>query len=277
MNMWKYYNHAIIPTTPPHGMPDISSVENGDIWRKVKGKSFLARWTTDFDCGYETKWWYCIKDAPLELDKLKSKQRYEIKRGIANLDVEIISPLNYKQEIYEINKLCYDDYPKQYRPKTNDEKFNKQMEDWSKNAIVFAAFNNKTKEMFGYSVCFYREEYISLAIQKVPHQYQSYGTNAALIYYICEEFFNNPLYSIKYISDGARNIRHQTNFQDYLIKYFGFRKAYCKLHIIYRPSIRIILKILYPFRKFFSYFKSNKLIYELSCMLKQEEIARSFK
>lgn len=29
-----------------------------------------------------------------------------------------------------------------------------------------------------------------------------------------------------YINDGARSIRHETAFQDYLEKYFGFRKAY---------------------------------------------------
>ena len=31
-----------------------------------------------------------------------------------------------------------------------------------------------------------------------------------------------------YLCDGQRNIRHQTNFQEFLVKYFGFRYAYTR-------------------------------------------------
>lgn len=30
---WQYYNHAAIPTSAPHEIPDISSIENGSIWK----------------------------------------------------------------------------------------------------------------------------------------------------------------------------------------------------------------------------------------------------
>ena len=30
---WKYYNHATIPTTAPHEIPDLRAVENGDVWK----------------------------------------------------------------------------------------------------------------------------------------------------------------------------------------------------------------------------------------------------
>ena len=30
---WKYYNHAAIPTTAPHEMPDLRAVEKGDVWK----------------------------------------------------------------------------------------------------------------------------------------------------------------------------------------------------------------------------------------------------
>ncbi len=60
---------------------------------------------------------------------------------------------------------------------------------------------------------------------------------------------NDSLNKGFYINDGARSIRHETAFQDYLEKYFGFRKAYCKLHIAYRFPVNIAVKLLYPFRK----------------------------
>ena len=36
---WKYYNHAAIPTTAPHEMPDLRAVEKGDVWKIGGGYS----------------------------------------------------------------------------------------------------------------------------------------------------------------------------------------------------------------------------------------------
>lgn len=30
---WKYYNHALIPKTAPHEMPDTSPLTNGSVWQ----------------------------------------------------------------------------------------------------------------------------------------------------------------------------------------------------------------------------------------------------
>ena len=52
-----------------------------------------------------------------------------------------------------------------------------------------------------------------------------------------------------YISDGSRAVLHETKFQDYLIKYFGFRKVYCKLHLKYKPGIKAVINVLSIFKK----------------------------
>lgn len=52
---WKYYNHAMIPTTAPHKEVDTTPVKDGSIF-EIKEKPILARWTSDWDCGYETNW-----------------------------------------------------------------------------------------------------------------------------------------------------------------------------------------------------------------------------
>ena len=33
INGWYYYNHAAIPTTAPHEIPDISPIADGSIWK----------------------------------------------------------------------------------------------------------------------------------------------------------------------------------------------------------------------------------------------------
>ena len=85
---WKYYNHAYIPAGAPHEEPDMKLLKDGSIWKLTKNKAMLARWTTNFDCGYETEWWYCIKDTPFEPEKLSSKRRYEITKAERNFEVK---------------------------------------------------------------------------------------------------------------------------------------------------------------------------------------------
>ena len=80
INGWEYYNHAAVPTVAPHEEPNLQPVEDNSIWKIDGGMPLLARWTTDFDCGSETNWWYVIKDTPFDINALKSKRRYEIKR-----------------------------------------------------------------------------------------------------------------------------------------------------------------------------------------------------
>lgn len=30
---WRYYNHAMVPTTAPHETPDMRPIESGAIWK----------------------------------------------------------------------------------------------------------------------------------------------------------------------------------------------------------------------------------------------------
>ena len=99
--------------------------------------------------------------------------------------------------------------------------------------------------------------------------------NAAIVYRILEDH-ESFLKTGGYICDGARNIRHETAFQDYLEKYFEFRKAYCRMHVIYKPSIKKVITILYPFRKLLLKFESIKAISTVNSLMKMEEINRTF-
>ena len=99
LEQWFYYNHAALPQTPPHIEPDTTCIETGEIWKIPGGSPLLARWTTDFDCGYETNWWYVIKESPFDISTLKAKRRYEINKGIKNFRVVEINPFEYKEDL----------------------------------------------------------------------------------------------------------------------------------------------------------------------------------
>ena len=119
---WRYYNHAALPSTAPHEAPDPTPINDGSIW-KLDGAPLLARWTTEFDCGYETNWWYVIKDTPFDLSMLKAKRRYEITRGNKNFYVKEINPRECAEDIFRVSVAAYAEYPKSYRPNLVHDEF----------------------------------------------------------------------------------------------------------------------------------------------------------
>lgn len=168
------------------------------------------------------------------------------------------------------------DYPKKYRPRNLDSELFIKWITQNENLDVWVGLHSETKELCGFAICEKHEEYISLVNVKIPSRWLSTEINAVMAYRIVEHYINNRGY--KYICDGERNIRHETKYQDFLIRVLGFRRAYCKLNVVYRPSMNWIVKALLPFRKVIERVSFlHPFVYNVVCVLKQEEIARSFR
>lgn len=141
------------------------------------GTPLLARWTTEFDCGDETTWWYVIKDRPFDIMALKSKRRYEINKGI--------NPARYAEEMYSIQVAAYSAYPEKYRPKVDKIGFTDGLANWGK-YVVFGAFYRETNERVGYA--YFEQEsdnYIDFKVLKTNPEYEKYSINAALVEKYC--------------------------------------------------------------------------------------------
>ena len=115
------------------------------------------------------------------------------------------------------------------------------------------------------------EGHLSFNVLRASPCYEKFGVNAAIVAGILENY-NEKLSTGFYINDGERSIRHETAFQDYLEKYFGFRKAYCQLHIKYRFPVGILVGLLYPFRMRIP--KESKWGSLICALLEQEKIRR---
>ena len=204
---------------------------------------------------------------------MKAKRRYEINKGNKHFRVQTINPKNYKTEIYEIQLAAYSEYPKKYRPNVDYKSLVEEIDNWTFYK-VYGAFHLESNKMLGYAVLSRKGDYIYYAVHKVVPQYESLSINAASVNKILVDH-NDFLASGGYICDGARNILHETGFQDYLEKYFGFRKAYCILHIQYRLLIKITVKLIFPFRKYLYKVDRNSLVHKINAILKMEEIVRS--
>lgn len=277
MQGWKYYNHAIVPTCAPHEAPNISYLEDDTIWTALQskeGRIFFAQWSTEFDCKHETGWWYVIKDTPFDIATLKAKRRYEITKGMKNFDVRRIDCADYKEEMLSVAIAAFNAYPKKYRPHIVKEEFFDSISGWNtENDYVYAAFHKTEEKMCSYAYLHEEGRYIAFHVLKSIPAFEKQGVNAAMVNYIlCDK--EEKLAKGKYICDGQRNVNHETCFPDYLEKYFGFRKAYARLNIKYRPGFDILINILFPIRKILRKFDKNRYFHMANAVLKLEEINR---
>ncbi|HPJ01295.1 MAG TPA: hypothetical protein PKU80_00445 [Candidatus Limiplasma sp.] len=274
---WTYYNHALIPTTAPHEAVDEEALKQKGFWKSAGGHPFLARWTSNYDCPGPTEWWYVIKDQPFDFMDVGSNYRQKIRRGLKDFDIRIIEPTEYPEAMYTVEAEALAVYPAKYRPKLNHDQFVSSLKDRHKyNCITFAAFEKETDELAGYMCIIDHTSYISLYALKTRPSMEKKQLNAALVYGMLEHF-NNDIAQGIYIVDGERSVLHETQFQDYLEKYFGFRKAYCRLHIRYRGGIRLIIACLYPIRGLLRALNEVKFICQINSVLKMEDIIRKQK
>lgn len=272
MEGWKYYNHAMIPATAPHEAVNTDCIKDGSIWKQNR-KALLARWTTDFDCGYETNWWYVIKDTPFDISNIKAKRRYEINKGNKYFNVcQIENPVEYAHQLCDVQIDAFSAYPEKYRPIVNREQFVSGVNSWNaENCYIYGAFSVQDNRLCGYAYLTEEDKCLNFTVLKTCPSSEKYAINAALVNKILEDN-KEKLNSGGYICDGARSVVHETAFQDYLMKYFGFRKAFCKLHIDYNPRFKWIILLLYRFRWLFAKLDSFGLIHQMNGVFAMQEI-----
>ncbi len=267
---WRYYNHAVIPTIAPHEIVDETILYNGDIWKGWKSKHpIMVRWTTDFDCGYKTNFWYVIKDDLFDLTALKAKRRYEINKGKRYFHVKRVEGTKYLNEIFQVRKDFFCDnnlQPEEY------EEFLKKTAGWEK-YIFYIAVSVETDEVCGYARVEDCNSYFDFMNLTVKPKCERFGINAAIVAGILDDL-NRYIEKGKYLCDGSRNILHQTQFQDYLEKYFGFRKAYCRLHILYPWWAKIFISILRPFNKAIQKKCCRGIMSKIAAILAMDEMTK---
>lgn len=135
-------------------------------------------------------------------------------------------------------------------------------------------FFRGTGELCGYSIINEHTDWAGFSVQKMKPAFEKYQINVTLVYGILERY-NSKLGCNFYICDGERNILHETAFQEYLKKYFEFRKAFCKLNLVYRKPIGVAVAVLMPFRKVLNRFDSIPLIHKVNGVLQMEAFVKN--
>ena len=277
VDKWKFYNGAIISDNEPRN-PVVKSVDCRTLFSRFKSAYFI-KYISKFDLPKETEWWYCIKDDAFKLDNLKSKRKNIVKKGKDNFLTKEIDPQLYIEDFYEI--MCKSILEYNHKVQIDIKEVERKCAYLSKNQnckIIGAFFRECPSKLVGYLWLSRNGKCINLVEQHVIPEYEKLQINAALVLFACE-ILNNDLEKGYYLSDGERNILHQTAFQEYLEKYFGFRKAYCDLNIVYRPWVAILVHLLFPFRNKINEFVKKhdiSITKKINSVLLLETIRRDF-
>ena len=262
---WRLYQGTLIPDSPPHIEIYLTREEQKELLKKTK--AYFIRWTNEWD-KREGCFWYVIKDEKEDIMKLSQNTRSKIRRGLKKLKVEKIKKNIVAKEGYEVYISAFKRYKTFLKPLKKD-KFIESVLNDNDNIDYWGVFyGNKliaySQNIIEYNVCNY-------SVIKFHPDYLKFYTSYALFYIMNTYYLNEK--NFLYVNDGARSLSHQTNIQNYLIKKFKFRKAYCKLNIAYKKDIEILVNILFPFRKMI-YKIDNNIFQKLSVLLKHEEIRR---
>lgn len=164
----------------------------------------------------------------------------------------------------------YETYPSKYRPKVSKEELIQNYKNF--NCITYGAFDINNMLCAFFEVID-RKSYFELYHCKSMPEKQKGQLNAALIYTIITDL-SDEIKDGKYLSNGQRNLNHQTNFNNDLCKYYGFRRAYCNLHIAINPKYKMVLYILRPFRKLLIKFDKYRYIHQINVVLKMDMLSK---
>lgn len=269
MEKVKYYNHSLVPTGTIKEELSLTKEELKEAFKKNKKALFLT-YTTHFDCGYDTGWYYVIKDDGDDyLSKMSRKHRHNLTRISKYVECREIIASDYSERIKEIGFASVENY--------SHFKKNSQHFSYSDSRTIIGAFMKDDDKLIGFEIINVNGNQIDLVGEKCDPSYRSLGTSYALNEYIVKNYLSNKLSNGGYISNGSKNVVHKTNHHQFLIDNLGFRYAYCYLHIEYRNSMKVLIPILRVLKPLLKLFDRSHLIHSVNSVLVIDKIVRQQK
>jgi hypothetical protein len=262
---WTPYHKALVPASAKPEPVDLELPQAKDLLRK-SGTFFLRYFTRTFE--EPTDFWYTACNS-YEIANLSRHTRYEIRRAHKGCVVRLTDPVWLAANGYECYAAAFARYRNQRAESTKHFQEN-LLGDVGGPFEFWAVFIQE--KLAGYAKCVVGNDYAVTVVCKLHPDYLSFYPAYALVDSMLRVYVTD---GHKTVSNGFRSIAHDTNMQEFLLK-FGFRRVYCDLRVVYRPALGSCVKCLYPLKSVVDRIPDIHLTSRVKALLSQEKIRRSF-
>ncbi len=261
---WRRYRDILIPAS---GKPEPSHIENRVAQELLReSRTYLLRYFTQ-SSDTPTEFWHVLCD-DYDFEKLPGKMRTKIRRAYKDCTVKEIHASWLMENGYDCYLAAFSRY-KGGKP-ASKEIFQKECSRAIGGPFGFwGAFVGET--LVGFAKCITGTDYVTMVVFKIHPAYSSSRPAYALQDTVLQAYVTK---AGKPVNNGFRALAHDTNMQDFVLQ-FGFRRVYTDLRVVYRPPLRSIIHMLYPFSSMVSRLPASRPIEYLNTLLRQEQIQRS--
>lgn len=254
-NDWCYYKKGVVSNRSPLVELTPNYKECRCLMKHFK--AWFVMYNTDFNAAEETKYWGMLKEGKVDFNRLNSSTRSRINKCLSACEIKQIAPeilkeLGYRVYLIETGRYAKKGFPT--KPVSEDEYRQGVDNNARKGYHFWGVFCEGI--LISYYIVEIRESVLVLLVRQADYQnynhvFPSYG----MVYTVLEHYLNSG--KCDYALSGFRTLSQHSNAQLFMQEKFGFKKAYCNLHVTFRWFLYPPIWILYVFRK---YIKHRKLI-----------------
>ncbi len=250
MNDYKLYKGAWVYLGKPHEETCLTSQQIKELLKR--GGGGMVRNCYDYDCSDDTAFWYVIKDSFGGMDELSSKVRNMVRRAEKMLDIRRIGKDCLLEQGYRVYCLACENYRVKSTIVGEDAFRERILAHADDQYEYWACFDKEQGNLVAYSINAVDSDWVNYETFKSDPKYLrgGYYPFYGLLYEMNRYYLEDR--RMLYVYDGTRSITQHSNIQSFLIDKFRFRKAYCRLQIGYVWWMKLVVYMLYPFRRLIS-------------------------
>ena len=242
------YKYWITPIGPSSQNFHLDKRQCRELLRKLGG--LWVQWTDGFASSADSEWYAVVCRKHLAFEGIADgKRRSELRRALRECEVRKVEAEEISVHGYETYLAALAGYGVHADAFPTAEEFARRVMTDAPLADTrhqWAVYCDGRLVGFSQNLVYEKLE-VNYADIKLHPEYLNRYSSYALIYRMNEYYLEQEGFG--YVNDGFRSISHDTNVQEFLIKKFGFEKAYTGLHLHYRFPLGQLLRMAKPFRR----------------------------
>lgn len=237
------YKHAWVCKDDPGEEQPLSRKECKAL---LQQGGWMVRNVYHFDKPQPGSFWYVIKDSFGGIQEVPSKYRGYVRKALEYYDIHPCSKDYILQYGYKVYWLAQERYIMKQGSMLQQE-FVSVLQQQDSSWEYWCAVDKSTGELAAFSMnkvnavsCNYS------TLKAIPSHMRLHYVYYGLIYEMNSHYLQQR--GLQYVSDGARSVTNHSQIQPFLMQKFQFRQAYCDIRITYKLWLKVLVKVLYPFR-----------------------------